>query len=344
MLLNSQDAQEEEDAHQTPNPDNPSPNDTTISSLMDTIVHHEITSATTVPPPPPLCNPPQQEATPIPTPTSEATISFTSFLDFTFVFIFNERVTNIEKDLSEIKQVDQYAQALFSIPTIVDRYMDYKLREAINKAIQAYNFDYVATPFIEKNVTESLEGAVLTRSSYQPQSSYKVAATLSEFELTKILIDKMEKNKSFDVAEYKRELYDALIKSYNTDKDIFESYGEVFSLKRSRDERDKDRDPSAGSDRGTKRRKSSKDAESSRYSRSKEKKSSSTSKDASQSHHKFFGKSAHVEEPSHTVEDLGMQQDQEFVTRDNDVQPVDKEVTNADWFKKPKRPPDLDPD
>nr|GEY18793.1 hypothetical protein [Tanacetum cinerariifolium] len=123
--------------------------------------------------------------------------------------------------------------------------------------------------------------------------------------------DKTEKNKSFDVPDYKKELYDALIKSYNTNKDIIESYGEVFSLKRSRDEKDKDHDPSAGSDRGTKRRKSSKDAESSRDSRSKEKKSSSSSKDASQSRHKLFDKFAHAEEPSHTVEDLDKQQDQE---------------------------------
>nr|GEY16544.1 hypothetical protein [Tanacetum cinerariifolium] len=144
-------------------------------------------------------------------------------------------VTNLKKDLSEIKQVNHYAQAPSSILAIVGRYIDNKLREAINKAIQAYNFDYVATLVIERNVIESLEADVLTRSSSQPQSSYEAAATLSEFELTKILIEKMEKNKSFDVANYKRELYDALIKSYNTDKDIFESYGEVFSLKRSRD-------------------------------------------------------------------------------------------------------------
>ncbi|GKC34639.1 hypothetical protein Tco_1047023, partial [Tanacetum coccineum] len=89
-----------------------------------------------------------------------------------------------------------------------------------------------------------------------------------------------------------------------------------------------DEDPSAGSDRGTKRRKSNKDTESSKDSRSKEKKSSSISKDAS--HHKSSGKSAHAQEPSHTVKDSGMKQDQEFVTRDNDEQPADKEVTKAD--------------
>nr|GEU35894.1 hypothetical protein [Tanacetum cinerariifolium] len=166
----------------------------------------------------------------------------------------------------------------------------------------------------------------------------------SSSNIKQILIDKIEKNKSLDVADYKKELYDALVKSYNTDKDIIESYGEVFSLKRSRDDKDKDQDPSAGSNRGTKIRKSSKDVVSSRDSRSKEKNSLSTFKDASQSQHKSSGKSAHAEEPSHIVEDSGMQQDQEFVTRDNDEQPADKEVTKVDWFKKPEQPLTPDPD
>nr|GEU92380.1 ribonuclease H-like domain-containing protein [Tanacetum cinerariifolium] len=264
---------------------NPSPADNDISSLMDMSAHHaitilEITSSftTPTPPPPPFFNP--------------------------------LSVTNLEKDLSEIKQVHQYAQALSSIHDIVDHYMDNKLGKAINKAIQAHNFDCkeeaqakkrgyielvdsivrkiikeevnaqlpkilpqaildVATPVIDKNVTESLEVAVLTRSSSQLQSSYEVVATLFEFELIKILIEKMENNKSFDIVDYKRELYDALVKSYNTDEDIFESYGKVFSLKRSRDDKDKDQEPFARSDLGTKKRKSSKDAESSRDSRSK---------------------------------------------------------------------------
>ncbi|GJV65980.1 hypothetical protein Tco_1476808 [Tanacetum coccineum] len=303
------------------NLENPSSADNEIASLMETSARH----ATAVP---------------------ENTSGFTTTIPLPP--LFNDRVTNLEKDLSEIKQVDQYAQALSSIPAIVDRYMDNKLGEAINKAILAHNLDcrqeaqdeknaYIelvdtsmralikeevntqlpqilpqavsdfANPVIEKNVTESVEAAVLTRSSSQPTSTYEAAASLSEFELTKILIDKMEKNKSYDKADYKKKLYDALVESYNTDKDLFDAYGEVFSLKRSRDEKYKDRDPSAGSDQGTKRRKSSKDVESSIYSRLKEKKSSSTSKDASQSQHKSSGKSAHAEEPSHTVEDSGMQ-------------------------------------
>ncbi|GKD14426.1 hypothetical protein Tco_1198833 [Tanacetum coccineum] len=269
--------------------------------------------------------------------------------------------------------------------TSIDRYIDNKLRESINKAIQAHNLDcrqeaqdeknaYIelvdtsmraiikeeintqllqilpkavsdfANHVIEKNVTESLEAAVLTRYSSQPKSTYEAAASLSEFELTKILLDKMEESKSHLRDDYINKLYDALVESYNIDKNLFNSYGEVFTLKRSRDDSDKDRDPSAGSDRGTKRRKSSKEAESSKDSRSKEKKSSRTSKDASQSQHKSSEKFAHAEEPSHTIDDSGVQHDQEFNTGNNDEQPADKEVTKDDWFKKPERPSTPDSD
>nr|GEZ28831.1 hypothetical protein [Tanacetum cinerariifolium] len=124
---------------------------------------------------------------------------------------------------------------------------------------------------IEKNVTEPLEVAVLASSSSQPKSNYEAATSLSEFKLTKILLDKMEERISHLRADYIKKLYGALVESYNTDKDLFNTYGEVFMLKRSRHDIDKDRDPSAGSDRGTKSRKSRKEAEPSRDSRSKEK-------------------------------------------------------------------------
>ncbi|GKE64089.1 hypothetical protein Tco_1518250, partial [Tanacetum coccineum] len=131
------------------NLENPSSADNEIASLMDTIARHattvpEITSVftITIPPPPPFFNSIPQQATPTPIPTtSVATTLFPSLLDFSYVFKFNDRVTNLEKDMSEIKHVDQYAQALSSIPTIVDRYIDIKLREAIQKAIVAYNLD-----------------------------------------------------------------------------------------------------------------------------------------------------------------------------------------------------------
>nr|GEV36278.1 reverse transcriptase domain-containing protein [Tanacetum cinerariifolium] len=114
----------------------------------------------------------------------------------------------------------------------------------------------------------------------------------------------MEENNSYFNVEYKMEIYDALVKSYETEKDLFDTYGKAFSLKRNHDE-DKDQDPSAGSDRWTKRKKSSKDAESSKEPNSKESKPSVISKDASRTQKNSSNKPAHAEEPSHTVDDSG---------------------------------------
>ncbi|GKD18899.1 hypothetical protein Tco_1208057, partial [Tanacetum coccineum] len=247
------------------NLENPSLTNNEIASLMETSARHamdvpEIISVftSTIPPPPPFFNPLPQQATPTPTPTtSEATISFPSLLDFSYVFKFNDRVTNLEKDLSEIKQVDQQEaqDEKNEYIGLVDTSMRTILKEEVNAQLPQILPQAVldfAIPVIQKNITKSLEAAVLARSSSQPKSTYEMVASLFQFELTKILIDKMKKNKSYDKADYKRELYDALVKSYQTDKDLFDTYGEVFTLKRSRDGRDKDQDPSAGSDRETK--------------------------------------------------------------------------------------------
>ncbi|GJX64690.1 hypothetical protein Tco_0299033 [Tanacetum coccineum] len=314
---------------------------------MQVMIIPEITSSFTITIhlPPPSFNPLPQQATPTPTPTaSEVTTSFPALSYFSYVFRFNDRVTNLEKDVSEMNQFDKYAQAISSIPAIVNRYIDNKLGEAIQQAIKSHiakcreealadKSEYIdltntsvraiikaevktqlphiltqvvsdfATPVIERNVTESLEVVFLAKSSSQPKSTYVVAASLSEFELTKILMNKMEEHKSYLRADYKKELYDALVKSYNTNKDLFETYGEIFTLKRSRDDKVKDQDPSAGSDRETKKGKSSKEAESSRDPRSKEK----------------------------------------FDTGNNDKQPDDEAASKIDWFKKPEQPPTPDP-
>ncbi|GKE24661.1 hypothetical protein Tco_1436173, partial [Tanacetum coccineum] len=139
-----------------------------------------------------------------------------------------------------------------SVRAIIKEEVNSQLLHILPQAVLEF-----ATPVIVRNITESLEAAILAKSSSQPNSTYEAAASLSE------------------------ELYDALVKSYNTNKDLFETYGEVFTLKRSRDNKDKDQDPFAGSDRGTKRRKSSKDSKSSRDPKSKESKSTSSSKGTS---------------------------------------------------------------
>nr|GFC24848.1 hypothetical protein [Tanacetum cinerariifolium] len=73
-------------------------------------------------------------------------------------------------------------------------------------------------------------------------------------ELKKILIDKIEGNKSIQRSDEQRKLYKAIVEAYDADKTILDSYGESAILKRRRKEDDNQEGPSAGSDRGSKRR------------------------------------------------------------------------------------------
>ncbi|GKA01815.1 hypothetical protein Tco_0674480 [Tanacetum coccineum] len=274
---------------------NPSPADNEIASLMETSARHatvvpEITSSFTITIPPP---PPQ---------FAEAVSSIPGIVD-TFLASKMKEAVDVVVQLQTNKLREEAQAENQEFLSQVDSTMKAIIKEQVQTQVSKI------IPKIEKYVTESLGAEVLVRSTNQPQTSYAVVASLSEFKLKKILIDKMETNKSIDRSDTQKNLYNALIKLYNIDKDIITSYGDVVILKRGRYDQDKDEDPSAGSDRGTKRR-----------------------------------KSAHAKEPSHTVEDLGMEQDQEFITGDNDEQPANKEVTKAGWFKKPERPPTPDPD
>ncbi|GJX80094.1 hypothetical protein Tco_0328243 [Tanacetum coccineum] len=188
--------------------------------------------------------------TPTPIPTIEPTTSLIPDLpDFASLFGIDQRVSALEQDLSQVKQVDHSAQILIQITAI--------------KA-QAETETYI--DIIKKSVKEIIkdENVSLAKSSSQPQSTYKAAASLTEYELKKILLAKLEKSKSYRAAKQHRDLYNALVKSYQLYKDLFYSYGKSYSLKRGRKDKDKDEDPPAGSDQGLKKRKTRKDVELSR--------------------------------------------------------------------------------
>ncbi|GJS76352.1 hypothetical protein Tco_0726233 [Tanacetum coccineum] len=76
-------------------------------------------------------------------------------------------------------------------------------------------------------VIESLKHAVLAKESLQPKSTYEAAASLTKFELTKILIDKMDESLPYLTATEDKECYDGLIKSYDLDKSLFSTYYKV---------------------------------------------------------------------------------------------------------------------
>nr|GEW99130.1 retrovirus-related Pol polyprotein from transposon TNT 1-94 [Tanacetum cinerariifolium] len=177
---------------------------------------------------------------------------------------------------------------------------------------------------IEKTVNEQLEAEVLTRSSNSSKTSHAVATDLSELELKKIQIDKMESNKSIHRSDEQKNLYKALVDTYECDKLILDTYRDTVTLKRRRDDKDKDEEPSAGSKRGSKRRRARKEPESTNALKENTSKTSGKSTDGSKSHHKTTRESALTEEPMHTTQDLEEPIQQEFKTGATSNRPVEK--------------------
>nr|GEW54501.1 hypothetical protein [Tanacetum cinerariifolium] len=111
-------------------------------------------------------------------------------------------------------------------------------------------------------VNEQVKAEVLTRSSNESKTSHVVAANLSKLKLKKLLIDKIESNKSIHRSNEQKNLYKALVEAYESDKLILDTYGETVTFKRHRDDADKDEEPFARSNRGSKRRRARKEPES----------------------------------------------------------------------------------
>nr|GEU94577.1 hypothetical protein [Tanacetum cinerariifolium] len=155
-------------------------------------------------------------------------------------------------------QTNQFAKAISSIPGIVDKYINNRMNEAVKVGVQllsdrlrdeaqAENEDFLNK--LNENIKKIIKEQV------KAQIYYAVAANLSELELRKILIDKMESNKSIHIFDEQKNLYKALVDAYECDKLILDTYGDTVTLKRHRDDEDKDEEPSAGSNRGNLARK-----------------------------------------------------------------------------------------
>ncbi|GJY84105.1 hypothetical protein Tco_0497481 [Tanacetum coccineum] len=233
-------------------------------------------------------------------------------------------ITELEKEIAELKKDPLHTQ----VTTLVDEHLDIRLgetreefmkflSESLTKRIKEQVKDQLpqilpkevsnfAPPVIENLIKESCDEVTLAKVSSQPHSTYEAASTLTEFELKKILIDKMEKSESCMAAPKHRDCYDSLKKSYDLDKYFFFSY-DVYSLKHGRKDKDKDKDPFAGSDRGSSK--------------------------GTKSQPKPSGKSVQSEEPVFEVADSDMPQDQERNPGDNDDEPRKEDASRRPAFR-----------
>ncbi|GJZ05493.1 hypothetical protein Tco_0539286 [Tanacetum coccineum] len=310
----------------------------------------------------------QLQQPPILTPATTPSSSLQNLPDFASLFGFDNRLKALEDNFSEFKQTNQYAEALSSIPGIVDQYLETKLNEAVDVAVQL-QYDRIReeahtenqqfldsidegmkkvikeqvkkevskiTPKIKKLVNEQLESEVLVRSSKEAKTSHAVAANLSELELKKILIDKMEANNSINRSDIQRQLYKALVDAYEADKILLDTYGDTVTIKRPRDGADDDQEPSAGTDRGSKRRRSGKEPESTSALREMTTTTAGKTTIGSKTHKQSASQSAPVEETMQSTDVFEAPAHQEFETGVHDEQAEEEVHHLPDWFQQPK--------
>ncbi|GJZ68004.1 transposase, MuDR, MULE transposase domain protein [Tanacetum coccineum] len=265
--------------------------DAEIVSLMDVHVHHEVPSNQTL---------------------TLLTVPVLVITESSLVYTFSA----LEKEVVDLKEDDLLNT---QVTTLVDEHIDSRLGATRDEFMSYLSASITARitkqvkiqlpqilpkevsnfspPVIKRMVTELLEHPVLAKESSQLKSTYEAAASLTKFELKKIFIDKMD---------------------------------EKYPLKRSRKNKDKYEDPSAGSDRGLKKRKTSKDAELTKGPKTKESKSGSSKGTKSQS--KSFGKYVHAEEPEFEVADSDMPQDQEENIGNDDEETKRKVASKRDCW------------
>ncbi|GJY37489.1 retrovirus-related pol polyprotein from transposon TNT 1-94 [Tanacetum coccineum] len=325
--------------------------DTEIVSLLDVHVHHEVprTQAptlltipvsviiesspvyTNIPQSSQTFTPPPIQTTPIPSPTTGTTNPPSTLPDFASVFRFNDRIVALEKEVVDLKKDPLHTQ----VTTLVDEHLDIRLGETreefmnfLSESLTARIKEKVkdqlpqilleevsnfAPPVIKKLFKESRDEVTLAKVSSQPQSTYEAASTLTEFELKKILIDKMKKSGSYLAAPEHRDCYDSFNKSYDLDKDFFYSY-----------DTSKDAEPTTGP---------------------KEKDSTSGSSKGPKSQLTSSGKYVQSEELVFEVVDSDIPQDQEGNLGDNNDEQRKETNSRSDWIEKPtppQEPTDLD--
>nr|GFB01136.1 hypothetical protein [Tanacetum cinerariifolium] len=252
--------------------------------------------------------------------------------------------TPIPTSFSEYMQTNPFAKAVSNIPGIVHQYMNQQMHEAVRVAVQIQtdrfhdsyqreNDEFLKTindnikriikeqvksqvkdqvsrilPRIEQSVNAHLESKVLTRSSHSSRTSYAVAVDLSEMKRKKILIEKMEGNKSIQ-----------------------------------RGDDDDQEGPSAESDWGSKRRREGGEPESASTPSEIATRSASMSTTGTRSRQMSASESAFAEEPVQTTCQMDEPSHSVFETCAED-QPIVQTSQHPEWFSQPRKPPTPDRD
>ncbi|GJW86500.1 hypothetical protein Tco_0161840 [Tanacetum coccineum] len=247
--------------------DNILPADTEVISMLDINVQHEVlgtSSLLTIPvsviPKKDVINqseivttslaptisllfsslyPALQQIAQILTPTiTKATTSTTAVPDSETLVALQLRVTNLKKDVKELKDVDKSTKIISTIqsevPKAIKEYLGSSLDDAMYK-VTLRNFADIMEPERKQQVPKE----TITSSD---------TTVLEEFDQETTLFQAMTNSKSFNRRPKQIALYHALIESILGDEDAMKKGVNDKLKKRKPDNADKDEGPSAGSD------------------------------------------------------------------------------------------------
>ncbi|GJS34732.1 hypothetical protein Tco_0533114 [Tanacetum coccineum] len=240
--------------------------------------------------------------------------------DFGSLFGFDNRLKALEDNFSEFKQTNQYAEALSSIPGIVDQYLANKVKEAVDVAVQLKS----------------------DRIREEAQAENQQFLDLIDEGMKNVIKEQVKNKVSKITPKIEKHLYKALVDAYEADKILLDTYGETVTIKRPQDRADDDQEPSAGTDRGSKRRRSGKEPESTSAPREKTTTTAGKTTTGSKTHKQSASQSAPVEETMQSTDVFEAPAHQEFETGVHDEQPEEEVHPLPDWFQQPKRLPSPD--
>nr|GEW34730.1 hypothetical protein [Tanacetum cinerariifolium] len=194
---------------------NPTP-DVRMESIFETTSQMDVQTPTSVAPlllsaptltPSTLTTITTTQQAPIPPTTAPSTL-LQDLPNFGSLFRFDNRLKTLEANFSEFMQTNQFARA----------------SDRLRKEAQKENDEFLKT--IDENMQKNIKEQV----KEQVKASYAVVPDLSEIELKKILIEKMEGDKSIHRSNEQRNLYKALVEAYEFDKIILDTYRDTLKV------------------------------------------------------------------------------------------------------------------
>nr|GEW34321.1 pyrophosphatase [Tanacetum cinerariifolium] len=188
--------------------------------------------------------------------------------NFGSLFGFDNKLRTLEANFFKFMQTNQFARAVSAIPGIIHRYMDQRMNEAVQVAVQLQS------------------------------DKLREEAQKENDEFLKTIDENMQNHQGAS----QEEPYKALVEAYESNKIILDTYGDTVTLKRRRDDDvDKDEEPSAGPDQGSKRRREGKEPESASAPTKTATRSAGRSTQETKSRQTLASESATTEEPMQTT-------------------------------------------